>query len=77
MDKDALRALVASTPTLRVTARTEGLVLDPVYSGKAMAALCTAVGDGRITDDDTVVFWATGGSPALFARRYEAVLTGP
>jgi 1-aminocyclopropane-1-carboxylate deaminase/D-cysteine desulfhydrase-like pyridoxal-dependent ACC family enzyme len=67
----------ACLAALRVTARTEGLVLDPVYSGKAMAALCTAVGDGRITDDDTVVFWATGGSPALFARRYEAVLTGP
>ena len=47
------------------------------YVGLNVAALCTAVGDGRITDDDTVVFWATGGSPALFARRYEAMLTRP
>jgi D-cysteine desulfhydrase family pyridoxal phosphate-dependent enzyme len=62
---------------LRTTARTEGLVLDPVYSGKAMAALVTAIGEGRIGAEDTVVFWATGGTPALFARRYEAALTGP
>ena len=62
---------------LRLVARTEGLVLDPVYSGKAMAALIGAVRDGAIAPDHTVVFWATGGSPALFARRYEATLTGP
>jgi D-cysteine desulfhydrase family pyridoxal phosphate-dependent enzyme len=62
---------------LRLVARTEGLVLDPVYSGKAMAALIRAVRDGVIAAEHTVVFWATGGSPALFARRYEATLTGP
>jgi D-cysteine desulfhydrase family pyridoxal phosphate-dependent enzyme len=61
---------------LRLVARTEGLVLDPVYSGKAMAALVTAVRRGEMTDDDTVVFWATGGSPALFAARYRDGLTG-
>ena len=67
----------ACLDALRLAARSEGLVLDPVYSGKAMAALMTAVGDGRIGRGDTVVFWATGGSPALFARRYEAQLTTP
>ena len=67
----------ACLAALRVTARAEGLVLDPVYSGKAMAALCTAIGDGRIGANERVLFWATGGSPALFARRYEATLTGP
>ena len=61
---------------LRLVARTEGLVLDPVYSGKAMAALITAVRRGDVGDDDTVVFWATGGSPALFAGRYADGLTG-
>jgi len=66
----------ACLDALRLTARTEGLVLDPVYSGKAMAALVTAIDAGRIGGGDTVVFWATGGSPALFARRYEARL-GP
>ena len=62
---------------LRLFARTEGLVLDPVYSGKAAAAMFTAVRDGMIGADDTVVFWATGGSPALFTRRYEAAITTP
>ena len=62
---------------LRLVARTEGLLLDPVYSGKAMAALLTALRDGRIGAGESVVFWATGGTPALFARRYEAQLTGP
>ncbi len=67
----------ACRDALRLAARSEGLVLDPVYSGKAMAALCTAIRAGRVGDGETVVFWSTGGSPALFARRYEAGLTGP
>jgi D-cysteine desulfhydrase family pyridoxal phosphate-dependent enzyme len=60
---------------LRLLARTEGIVLDPVYSGKAMAALLASLHDGRIGPDETVLFWHTGGSPALFARRYEDALT--
>ncbi len=62
---------------LRVFARTEGLVLDPVYSGKAAAAMFTAIRAGRIGADQTVVFWATGGSPALFSDRYQDAITGP
>ncbi|MGZ6911758.1 MAG: pyridoxal-phosphate dependent enzyme [Acidimicrobiia bacterium] len=67
----------ACLEALRLVARTEGLLLDPVYSGKAAAALLTAVRDGHVRPTDTVVFWATGGAPALFARRYESVITGP
>ncbi len=62
---------------LRLFARAEGLLLDPVYSGKAAAALVSAIGDGRIGAGDDVVFWATGGAPALFAHRYQAALTAP
>ncbi len=58
---------------LRLAARVEGIVLDPVYSGKAMAGLIAAIRDGRIGDDETVVFWHTGGAPALFAERYSSV----
>jgi 1-aminocyclopropane-1-carboxylate deaminase/D-cysteine desulfhydrase-like pyridoxal-dependent ACC family enzyme len=47
-----------------------------VYSGKAMAGLVAAVRDGRITDGETVVFWHTGGAPALFAERYAPVFSG-
>ncbi len=60
---------------LRMTARLEGLILDPVYTGKAMAALIGWVRDGRIAADEQVVFWHTGGAPALFARQYEDRLT--
>ena len=60
---------------IRTVARAEGILLDPVYSGKAMAALFDWLRDGRIGADDTVVFWATGGAPALFAARYEDSLT--
>jgi len=52
----------------RLAARTEALVLDPVYTGKAMAGLIAAVQSGRI--GGTIVFWHTGGAPALFADKY-------
>jgi D-cysteine desulfhydrase family pyridoxal phosphate-dependent enzyme len=60
---------------IRAVARAEGIVLDPVYSGKAMAALLDWLRDGRIAPDERVVFWATGGAPALFTARYEGPLT--
>jgi len=50
-----------------LAARTEGLILDPVYTGKAMAGLIDLARKGEIGRDRPVVFWHTGGSPALFA----------
>jgi L-cysteate sulfo-lyase len=52
---------------VELTARTEGLILDPVYTGKAMAGLVGLIRDGAFRRDDTVVFLHTGGLPALFA----------
>mgnify|MGYP001197301955 FL=1 len=52
---------------LRLVARTEGVILDPVYSGKAMAGLIDQVRSGRIGRGESVVFVHTGGTPALFA----------
>jgi len=57
----------ASTAAIELAARTEGLLLDPVYTAKAMAALLAYVRQGRFTSDETVLFWHTGGTPALFA----------
>ncbi len=48
-------------------ARLEGLLLDPVYTGKAMAALLALARDGELGAGRRVLFWHTGGSPALFA----------
>ncbi len=55
----------------------EGLILDPVYTGKAMAGLIGAAREGRFEVGDTVVFWHTGGAIALFARRYAELFSGP
>jgi len=53
----------------------EGIVLDPVYTGKAMAGLIGAAREGRFGAGDTVVFWHTGGAIALFAHRYAEVFS--
>ena len=52
---------------LRLFASTEGITLDPVYTGKAAAGLVDAVRRGEIGADETVVFVHTGGLPGLFA----------
>ena len=54
---------------VKLLARLEGLILDPSYTGKAMAGLIDLVAKGRFTKSDTVVFIHTGGTPALFAYR--------
>ena len=52
---------------IRLLARLEGLLLDPVYTGKAMAGLIDLVGRGAFAAGDKVLFLHSGGSPALFA----------
>jgi L-cysteate sulfo-lyase len=61
LPSDAMREAV------ELAARTEGLLLDPVYSGKAMAALVGGVRRGQFERDETLVFWHTGGTAALSA----------
>lgn len=51
---------------LRLAARTEGLVLDPVYTGRALAGLRAAVRDGEIRPGERTVLVHTGGLPGLF-----------
>jgi D-cysteine desulfhydrase len=53
---------------VRLFARTEGILLDPVYTGKAAAGLIDLVRKGRFGPDDTVVFIHSGGVPGLYAR---------
>lgn len=57
----------AMLEALELTSRLEGLLLDPVYTGKAMAGLIAAVRAGEFAAHENVVFWHTGGVPALFA----------
>ena len=56
-----------SARALETAARTEGLVLDPVYTAKAFGGLIGEIEAGRVKRDDLVVFVHTGGTPALFA----------
>jgi len=52
---------------IALVARHEGVLLDPVYTGRAMAGLIDLVRRGEFGRKETVVFWHTGGSAALFA----------
>ena len=58
----------ACIEAIQLFARTEGIFLDPVYSGKAMAGLIADIRAGAIDPADSVLFLHTGGTPALFAQ---------
>jgi D-cysteine desulfhydrase len=58
-------------------ARTEGILVDPVYTARALGAVIALAESGQIGRDETVVFWHTGGTPALFAERYASAMLGP
>ncbi len=65
---------VAEREAIQLFARREGLLLDPVYTGRAAAGLLDLIGKGFFRKSDTVLFWHTGGQPALFADNYSAFL---
>ncbi len=50
----------------RMLARLEGLLVDPVYTARAAAGLIGMIRDGRIDRAERVLFWHTGGGPAVF-----------
>jgi D-cysteine desulfhydrase len=52
---------------IRLFAEQEGILLDPVYTGKTAAGLIGMIRRGDLTSGSKVLFWHTGGSPALFA----------
>lgn len=52
---------------ISLTAKTEGILVDPVYTGRAMGGLIDMIRTGKIKKSDRVLFWHTGGAPALFA----------
>jgi 1-aminocyclopropane-1-carboxylate deaminase/D-cysteine desulfhydrase-like pyridoxal-dependent ACC family enzyme len=68
----------ACREALHLAASLEGLLLDPVYTGKAMAGLVAAVREGRAPRAGRLVFLHTGGLPAIFAATYaDWVRAGP
>lgn len=60
----------AEKESIRLFAQTEGLLLDPVYTGRAGAGLIDLIRKGFFAKQDEVLFWHTGGTPTLFADSY-------
>lgn len=58
---------------IRLLARSEGIVLDPVYAGRAFGALVNLIRQQVFKRGETVLFWHTGGAPALFAYAKELI----
>ena len=60
----------AEREAVKLFAKMEGLLLDPVYTGRAAAGMIDLIHKGFFKKDETVLFWHTGGQPALFAEKY-------
>lgn len=59
---------------VRLFARYEGVTLDPVYTGRAAGGLIDLIRKGFFKPNEKVLFWHTGGAPALFAEPYQTAL---
>ena len=59
----------AMLEAVRLMARCEGVLVDPVYSGKAFAGLLSDFRQARYRPGDSVLFIMTGGTPGLYAYR--------
>jgi 1-aminocyclopropane-1-carboxylate deaminase/D-cysteine desulfhydrase-like pyridoxal-dependent ACC family enzyme len=57
----------AGNEAIRLFARHEGIILDPIYTGKAAAGMLAHIRENRFSRDDVLVFVHTGGSPAVFS----------
>jgi D-cysteine desulfhydrase family pyridoxal phosphate-dependent enzyme len=60
----------AEREAIRLFAQYEGLLLDPVYTARAAAGMMDLIRKGYFRKDERVLFWHTGGQPALFADKY-------
>ena len=60
----------AEREAVQLFAKYEGLLLDPVYTGRAAAGMIDLIRQGFFRKDETVLFWHTGGQPSLFAEKY-------
>jgi len=63
----------AEREAIGLLARTEGILVDPVYTGRALAGLFDLVRTGTYREDENVLFWHTGGVAGLFARAGDVI----
>ena len=64
----------AEIETIKLFASRDGILLDPVYTGRAAAGMLDLIRKGYFTPEEKILFWHTGGTPALFAEPYQALL---
>lgn len=64
----------AEVEAIQMFASLEGLLLDPVYTGRAAAGMIDLIRKGFFDQKEKVLFWHTGGTPALFAEPYLSML---
>jgi L-cysteate sulfo-lyase len=67
----------AEREAIELLARVEGILADPVYTGRALAGLIDLIRRGVFKKGENVLFWHTGGTPALFAPQYAELLLKP
>jgi D-cysteine desulfhydrase len=60
----------AEREAVRLFAKLEGMLLDPVYTGRAAAGMIDLIRKGFFKKEETILFWNSGGQPALFAEKY-------
>ncbi len=58
---------------IKLLAETEGIILDPVYTGRAMAGLIDIIRKGKLDKDQNILFWHTGGTPTIFTHGRELI----
>jgi D-cysteine desulfhydrase family pyridoxal phosphate-dependent enzyme len=63
----------AEIDAIKLFARLEGILLDPVYTARAAAGLIDLIRRDYFKPNDRVLFWHTGGTPALFADQYRGI----
>ena len=59
---------------IKFFASRDGILLDPVYTGRAAAGMLDLISKGFFKSEEQILFWHTGGTPALFAEPYQAML---
>lgn len=59
---------------IHLLAEEEGILLDPVYTGRAVGGMLDMIQNGFFKPSDRILFWHTGGTPGLFANRYQEKL---
>lgn len=58
---------------ISMAAKLEGILVDPVYTGRAFGAMLDMIANKYFSRNDSVLFWHTGGSPAIFSSKYKLI----